>query len=80
MNNIYIDNNCTLNRWIYECATSEISKYSKQIIALTRNLLYTLSGGNIVGLLSNILSEVQQISLSKVKPIFQAINFLLKFQ
>ncbi len=44
----------------------------------TRSLLKQLSGNNITGLLSSVLTEPEQVSLYKVKPIFDSINNYLE--
>ncbi len=49
-----------------------------QLQNTTRNLLNQLSSNNITGLLSSVLTEPEQVSLYKVKPIFDSINNYLE--
>ena len=65
----------TLKTW--SCTNKhrgQISKYQRAIIDTTRALLNTLSGNNISGLLSSVLTETEQISLSSIRPIFDSVQ------
>ena len=55
-----------------------ISLRNPHLIKLTKRLLALLSGDRELALLSSILSETEQISLNKVKPVFDGINDYLK--
>ena len=65
----------TLAQWsCADKATNEISKYQLAIVKLTRKILNVLSGHNICGLLSSVLTETQQIKLSAVSPMIDSVH------
>ena len=47
---------------------------NKEYHCITRRILTVLSGNSFAGLLSNVLSDKEQLSLSKIKPLVKDIN------
>eukprot|EP01084_Bolivina_argentea_P128937 227825_1 len=52
--------------------------HNKTLRRTTRSLLSQLSNNNITGLLSTVLTEEEQISLDKVKPVFDSVHNYLE--
>lgn len=52
----------TLPRWMYIDNKSSIDDISDRIITITRDILNILGGDNIIGLLSNVLTEYEIIN------------------
>ncbi len=53
---------------------NNMTHYQRNITDSIRRLICCLSGGNISGFVLSILSETEQLSLSKTKPILDVIN------
>ena len=65
----------TLSRWKYESYnTNAIGQYGRRIIQATRDILNILSGNNISGLLSNVLTEYEMVNITPFKGIFDGFK------
>ena len=61
--------------WKYDgVPRRNMSHHQRNMVDTARNLLSYLSGGNVIGYTSSILSESEQLSLPKFKPIINSIN------
>ena len=59
-----------LKKWFVKKKTTG---YQRRILKVARKLLELLSGHNIIGLLSNLLSEYEAISIEPINQIFEDI-------
>ena len=63
----------TLRPWT-DKSKDNMSNYHREIVDMTRKILNVLSGNNICGLLSSVLTETQQIKLSAVSPMTDSVQ------
>eukprot|EP01083_Nonionella_stella_P146564 461149_1 len=64
--------NTNTQQWKYDAyAPKDIGPSIRDTIATTRNVLSLISGGNITGLISSVLTTPEQLSLNKTKPIIR---------
>ena len=61
--------------WKYEGVPRRNMYHNQRyMVDATRDILSYLSGGNMIGYISSILSESGHLSLHKIKPIITGIN------
>eukprot|EP01084_Bolivina_argentea_P302263 521711_1 len=53
---------------------NSMTHYQRNVTDSIRRLICHLSSGDIAGFVSSILTETEQLSLSKTKPILNAVN------